>query len=283
MKILSKRIYKYICKKIYKTKFYKNIEIRFVKKYLNDNYLITLEDFQKKMNCNIAFDIITINDTTLYLTEKGTSNTLNILKREFSKDIYDFNNIKFKPGDVVVDIGANIGIVSIYLAKKYPFLKIYAFEPCRENYEHLLLNMKINNITSETIIAHNKAITKDGRLVCMNLNPNNLGGSSLDNIILIGGKKEEKNSNIQSTTLSCIIDEYNIKKIKLLKIDCEGSEYEILYNTPTELLNKIEILRGEFHENKTLTKEFDIDKLYAYIKNYINDINVTKSRACFIV
>jgi len=48
MKILSKRIYKYICKKIYKTKFYKNIEIRFVKKYLNDRYLITLEDFQKR-------------------------------------------------------------------------------------------------------------------------------------------------------------------------------------------------------------------------------------------
>ena len=279
MRSLFKRILTYISQ----TKFYKRVEIRFVKKYLNDNYLITLEEFHKKMNSNIAFDIITINNTTLYLTEKGTSNTLSILKREFSEDIYDFNNINFQPGDTVVDIGANIGLVSIYLAKKYPFLKIYAFEPCRENYEHLLLNMKLNNISSETIIAHNEAITKDGRLVCMNLNSKNLGGSSLDNIILIGGEQEEKNSNIKSATLSNIMNKYDIKKIKLLKIDCEGSEYEILYNTPTEILSKIEILRGEFHENKTITNEYDIDRLYAYTKNYINDINVIESRACFIV
>ena len=143
--------------------------------------------------------------------------------------------------------------------------------------------MKLNNISSESIIAHNKAITKDGRLVTMNLNPYNLGGSSLDNIILVGGKNDEKNSNIESTTIANIMNEYNIERIKLFKIDCEGSEYEILYNLPVEILNKIEILRGEFHENKTLTKDYDIDKLCTYVETYIKDTDITKSRECFLV
>ena len=64
---------------------------------------------------------------------------------------YNFENIDFKEGDSVIDIGGNIGMISIFLAKKYPFLKIYAFEPVKQNYDNFLKNIKLNNIPNGII------------------------------------------------------------------------------------------------------------------------------------
>lgn len=45
------------------------------------------------------------------------SGTVNTVSGEI--DNYDFDSIDFKEGDVIIYIGGNIGMVSIYLAKKY--------------------------------------------------------------------------------------------------------------------------------------------------------------------
>lgn len=76
---------------------------------------------------------------------------------------------------------------------------------------------------------------------------------------------------------------HKIKELKLLKIDCEGSEYEILYNTNEEILKRIKSLRGEFHENKRLTEEYDVENLYSYVRQYIDDVKVVKAKNCFIM
>ncbi len=83
----------------------------------------------------------------------------------------------FSPGNYVIDIGGNVGIVSIYLAKEYPFLKIYAFEPMHCNYENFKENIKLNNIPEWVITLVNKAVTKDGRSVVISYNLANSGGS----------------------------------------------------------------------------------------------------------
>jgi hypothetical protein len=41
-------------------------------------------------------------------------------------DIYGLETIGFQPGDIVIDVGAHLGLVSLYLAKRWPFLRIYA-------------------------------------------------------------------------------------------------------------------------------------------------------------
>jgi FkbM family methyltransferase len=92
---------------------------------------------------------------------------------------YVFDNIDFKPGDAVIDIGGNIGIISIYLAKKYPFLKIYSFEPVKYNFDNFLRNIKLNNIPDGIIKVENRAVTKDARKVQINFDPFNTGASSI--------------------------------------------------------------------------------------------------------
>ena len=50
--------------------------------------------------------------------------------------------------------------------------------------------------------------------------------------------------------LSDIFKENDIDNCDLLKLDCEGAEYDILYNTPEEILNKIDQMAIEVHQGK---------------------------------
>ena len=61
----------------------------------------------------------------------------------------------FKEG-TFADVGANIGIYSLYCAALHPEMAIYAFEPVKQNYDRLLENIKLNGFTN--ILALNFAV-----------------------------------------------------------------------------------------------------------------------------
>jgi len=82
------------------------------------------------------------------------------------------------------------------------------------------------------------------------LSKSNNGGASFYKDKLL---KEEKISPKRFRIVKCIsLKELFIKKklnnINLLKLDCEGAEYDILFNTPERYLNKIEKIILEFHD-----------------------------------
>lgn len=185
-------------------------------------------------------------------------------------DDYNFDSIDFKDGDVVIDIGGNIGTVSIYLAKKYPFLKIYAFEPVKQNYENFLKNIELNNINKDIIKVFNLAVTKDRRDVILTSPFNNSGASNIYNNFRGSGNIILNNDiSIKSITFDDIFSNNNISKCKLLKIDCEGAEYEILYSANVENLKNCEYMRAEFHGKKYKQKD-----LYNHCNKFIKNIDV---------
>ena len=260
-----KRKYKHIVQLIDDVKFIKEFICR---KYAGEQTIYSVE---------IGGDIFHFEDSIISMAVKSIAYEIN------HGDEYNFSNIEFKEGDVIIDIGANVGMISIYLAKKYPFLKIYAFEPVKENFANLQKNLVLNNIPEGTVTAFNCAVTSDGRDVIMNINPYNRGGCATREIFATEHNYSVGNCNVPSVTLEGIFKKHSIERLKLLKIDCEGSEYEILYNTPVSVLDKIEHLRGEFHENKALTTEYDIDSLYEFCCGHIPEVTVEKARMCFTI
>ena len=198
--------------------------------------------------------------------------------KEIELDTYGFKKINFKKGDIVIDIGANIGVISIYLAKKYPFLKIYSFEPFKMSYNSFLENIKINDIPKGVIYPFNKAVTKDGRDIVLKTD-DFLNSVSLS-IDFKKDKLDPKDKNtIPSVTLDNIVETALIENkqdhIKLLKMDCELSEYEILKNTKTENLTKISYLSAEFHEKAGFENP---DELETYVKTYIPNTTIVKCK-----
>ncbi|MEO7768245.1 MAG: FkbM family methyltransferase, partial [Ferruginibacter sp.] len=71
---------------------------------------------------------------------------------------------KVDPGSIVIDIGANIGVFSLYAAR-CGAKKVYAFEPNKKSYEILLNNIKVNNL-EKIIIPFNLAVgSSDGEII----------------------------------------------------------------------------------------------------------------------
>ncbi|WP_288623545.1 FkbM family methyltransferase [uncultured Brachyspira sp.] len=231
----------------------KDINKFIIKKYSNESYLYSC----KLGGIDFKFYDFIFSGVTEYMPNEI--------------DDYNFDSIDFKYGDVVIDIGGNIGTVSIYLAKKYPFLKIYAFEPVKQNYENFLKNIELNNINEDIIKVFNLAITKDRRDVILTSPFYNSGASNIyDNYS--NGIVLNNDISIKSITFDDIFSNNNISKCKLLKIDCEGAEYEILYSANVENLKNCEYMRGEFH--KFYGENSKREDLYNYCSKYINNIDV---------
>jgi len=127
-----------------------------------------------------------------------------------------------KKGDVILDIGANIGYHSLLFSEACgPKGQVYSFEPVKKTYDHLIKNITLNEI--KNIIPLNFALgNKDINLIIdtegNNVNP---GSISLLNISNSGEEISCKDANKALRAM-------NIQKIDFIKIDVEGYEWFIL-------------------------------------------------------
>jgi FkbM family methyltransferase len=149
----------------------------------------------------------------------------------------------------VVDIGAHIGIFSIFAATKAKNGRVYSYEPLLENFKFLERNILINSLKNISIFNLGVA----GRKMERKFFINPVGGSLIGNSNLNFRR-------IQCITLEDIFNDNKLEKINFLKIDCEGAEYEILFNTPKEIFEKIDRISMEYHSDSqnlnTKLKEF---------------------------
>ncbi|MBI1422078.1 MAG: FkbM family methyltransferase [Gammaproteobacteria bacterium] len=150
--------------------------------------------------------------------------------------------------DIIVDIGANIGITALWLNRKFPNAKIYCFEPMQDNFE--ILQKNISGI--ENIQAFNFGLgnTNDELDIFSNVDETNRGGFSIyqreddpDNL----GTRTASVGKIQIRKAGEALAELGIKKIDLLKIDTEGAEYDILTSIPDSFLEDCQWVMGELH------------------------------------
>lgn len=202
---------------------------------------------------------VSIDNESFCFQDSVFSNTAEILAKEINvNNEYYFRNIDFKNGDIVMDIGGGIGVVSIFLAKKFPFLKIYAFESLKENYDNFLKNIELNNIPNGKIIVENKSVIKEEKY----------------------GLYDE-NVNGRYISLEEIFYKYKIKKLKLLKIDF--LYYKSLYNLDINLLENIKYLICEVYENNSLLEEYDFNKLLEYISKHVRNYDVMNVKRHFVI
>jgi FkbM family methyltransferase len=166
------------------------------------------------------------------------------------------------PGDsVIVDIGANIGVFAIYAASTAKNSTIYAYEPEKSNYELLRRNIKANNL-EETIRPYNLGVSaeKEKRKLFLN--------DSLSHSIC-SQKNETPWVEIDCVPLEYVFESNSLDHIDLLKIDCEGAEFEILYSNSSEYLNRIREIRMEYHNRDSKN---DIGELIKFLEEKGKDV-----------
>lgn len=175
---------------------------------------------------------------------------------------YGLPDLDLPAGAAVVDVGAHVGVVALYLARRYG-VRVYAFEPQEENYQRLLRNICVNGV-GDLVYPHNLAITGDGRPV--GLAGGRTGNSGGWTIYAHGAALPGTRA---SWTLADVFRRCNLARLALLKLDCEGAEYEIL-QAAGPLLAQVDHLVMELHCSATLEQRYGpADELLALCQQYI--------------
>lgn len=159
---------------------------------------------------------------------------------------------------VIFDIGANIGITTLYLAKRFPHARIYAFEPAASNFALL----QKNTATLQNIVCLNLALgTSDGEMELYSSDdPTNEGGYSLYS----QGADTARTVRVQMKSPKSFMAENGITRIDMIKIDTEGSEHGILTAFDPAVLRTVKWITGELHGERDfevlnmLSQWFDI-------------------------
>jgi FkbM family methyltransferase len=174
----------------------------------------------------------------------------------------------------IIDIGANHGVATVILAKQNPKSTIYSFEPDPAIFEKLVANIAANKLTN--VIAKCMAVSDDSsKTLQLMMHPQWSGG----NTTCSDSSAFNRYFGIaRSVTVPCIsfddiIMQNNIKNIALLKIDCEGAEYEIIYSSEQFKTGIVENIVGEFHNLQYNSKVSNTsDELEAYVKQYVTGL-----------
>jgi FkbM family methyltransferase len=138
-------------------------------------------------------------------------------------DVGSFMVRMVKPGDTVIDVGANIGFYSMLLsALVTPEGIVHAFEPAEENIAEIRNNMAKNQFTN--INVHQKLLGANvAEVVDFHYDQNDSGNSYAS---VLGTNHSAESRKLFTHTLNHEL--VGINKIKLVKIDVEGFEVEVL-------------------------------------------------------
>lgn len=163
-----------------------------------------------------------------------------MINENFNQNLYCPKNFKIKKEDLIIDIGANMGIFSFYAAKKAKKGKIFSFEPISRNFRIFKKNIKFNKFKNINAFKLGVSGKNCKRKIFINQT------KSMNSFFEVSPDivKEVK---INCVSLEDIFSDNKIQKCNFLKIDCEGAEYEILFEAPKKVLDRIDKISMEYH------------------------------------
>lgn len=128
-----------------------------------------------------------------------------------------------QPGQCFVDVGANIGYFTLLAAQKVGRQgQVFAFEPEPRNYRLLCENVMLNALQQQ-VIAVEAGLSDQERSACLHLHPDNLG----DHQLHAAAELERELVEVFLYNGSDYLSRF-ISRIDMLKVDTQGSEYQVI-------------------------------------------------------
>jgi len=184
--------------------------------------------------------------------------------REVGSDILTFNEVigeevyenvisTLSSCNVVVDLGANIGLASLYFAAHYPNCKLLAVEPNPSSYE--MLSSNLSQLVSlgrcktlkAAVWSSERSLSPDCSLELEHYSAFKIKADS------VAGSDENTMIGIP---MAKILSDSGLQQIDLLKVDIEGAEVE-LFKGNVDWLTMVRLIAIEFHDNSREACDFD--------------------------
>jgi FkbM family methyltransferase len=160
-------------------------------------------------------------------------------------DILDDKVYRFDPafvpdGGVILDVGANIGLFSLYAAKLCPSARVIAYEPEPDNFRLLSDNFAANGFAGRIAVWPKAISNKRGTTAIWSKQGNSRVQET--GVTQLSGEW----ATCETVTLEDALAENRIDTVDFLKMDVEWSEYMIL-DVPPEVMRRLKRIALEYH------------------------------------
>jgi len=146
------------------------------------------------------------------------------------------------PGDGpinILDVGANTGYFAIFAKQQYPSSTIHCYEPYWPNYKQLQKNISLSKL--ENVLMFQEGVSNACTTKKLFIDKKNIGGHSIYPEVTQGDSLD-----IHLVDLGVALDRLPGSCCDLLKLDCEGAEYDILKSIDVGTANKIRNIVYEY-------------------------------------
>jgi len=213
----------------------------------------------------LIIDRMALRDEVEYLTRTGIrfvarSRTTDVNEavvvlsgREYPPELLD---IDAAVAPVVLDCGGHIGSFSLYVKNRIPTARVLVFEPLRANLELIRRNLQLNGFSDVTIIT--KALYGTAGRYYLDLHGHGFDGGTLCTA------PTPQCFEIQTITLEEVLGAENLAVIDVMKMDIEGSEFDIVEKSLATLERSVTRLVMEYHPNRNLanrSRDYLLQKL----------------------
>lgn len=196
---------------------------------------------------NILQKVLTIDDKRIIFFHPENDDTIFGTISCLREKKFHLEDVVFNKDDVIIDLGCNIGLVSLVLAAFNPDVKIYSFDAGKVAVDCLRAAAAINSFTNIQVF-HN-AVGVENKQV-------NFYSNGKDVSCLVGEGFNDTNKVLEETIHQISIDTifdselFDIQRVKYLKMDIEGAEFSIfdhLFEKRNDILDRIDYLHLEIH------------------------------------
>lgn len=198
------------------------------------------------------------NGLQLSVNKKGGD--LTTLFEIFVNNDYSFDTDKTTPFNVL-DIGANVGYFSTFIARKFPNAKVFSFEPFPDTFKRLSENVSRNELKNITPF---ESAVSDFNGTADFFSFDWAGCNTL-----IDGKFDEglhKKTTVNCMSFDDLAAKTGVNEFEFGKVDCEGSEYAIFLNSKDESIRRVKWYIMEVHNDKNYSMG-DLNKRFTAL-NY---------------
>ncbi len=188
-----------------------------------------------------------------------------LIYKGFEETEIQFLKETLQEGDYFLDIGANIGLFSLFAAERVGKSgKVIAFEPAPDTFQKLTENVKINNFTNVEL--HNLGVSDQVAKIPFFVSQN--GYDAWNSFGNLTNKSETIATEVEVKPLDRFLSTIDAAKIKLVKIDVEGWEKFVLKGGEHFFKTQQPVVMMEFTESTCFEVGYMVQELYDIMETY---------------
>jgi FkbM family methyltransferase len=215
------------------------------------NIIPSLKDAASRLLTGRANSEALIQRSGFWVRPDNVAQDLVVVRDVFEEDVYRLAEVPL-PEEIVVDVGAHIGTFATRWRRRNPHSRIVCIEANALNLEALRAN-----VGSYAEVLHAACTYETDAVLLSSVFPNcsSTGGSRVlpqrEADAVTDTQYQHPAGQLPRATLEEIMSKFDLPRIDVLKLDCEGSEYSILRNATC--LDRVGLIVGEYHGRE----EFD--------------------------